>query len=127
MFSGNTNCDGCGIQLIILNSTNFPDDVLLETLKSEAYDFYDDDEYLLHLAEVAELAVQKHIDQNLNELCAENSGDLPSPLLHAMLLMIGNLYENREPIAFASATEIALSYNYLLDLYKNYNNTKHNS
>lgn len=38
-----TNCDGCGTQLIILNSTNFPDTVLLETLKSEAYDFYDDD------------------------------------------------------------------------------------
>lgn len=38
-----TNCDGCGTQLIILNSTNFPDAVLLETLKSEAYDFYDDD------------------------------------------------------------------------------------
>ena len=90
-------------------------------------DFFDDDEYLLHLGEVAELAVQKHIDQNLNELCAKNSGDLPSPLLHAMLLLIGSLYENREPIAFASATELTLSYSYLLDLYKNYNNTKHNS
>ena len=90
-------------------------------------DFFADDEYLLHLAEVAELAVQKHIDNNLSELCAENKGDLPSPLLHAMLLMIGNLYENREPIAFASHSELALSYNYILDLYKNYNNTKMNS
>lgn len=90
-------------------------------------DFFNDDEYLLHLAEVAEKLVQKHIDNNLSELCAENSGDLPSPLLHAMLLMIGNLYENREPIAFASHSELALSYNYILDLYKNYNNTKMNS
>lgn len=90
-------------------------------------DFFDDDEYLLYLGEVAELAVQKHIDRNLSELCADYGGDLPAPLLHAMLLMIGNLYANREPVAFASATELTLSYSYLLDLFKNYNNTKHNS
>ena len=90
-------------------------------------DFHDDDEYLIDLAMVAELAVQKHIDQNLSELCAENGGVLPPPLQHAMLLMVGNQYANRESIAFASNSEIALSYNYILDLYKNYNNTKHNS
>jgi hypothetical protein len=90
-------------------------------------DFYADDEYLIDLALVAETVVQKHIDDNLSELCAENGGELPSPLQHAMLLMIGNLYANREPIAFASNSELALSYSYILDLYKNYNNTKMNS
>ena len=90
-------------------------------------DFHDDDEYLIDLAMVAEKLVQRHIDHNLSELCAENGGILPPPLQHAMLLMVGNQYANREPIAFASNSEIALSYNYILDLYKNYNNTNHNS
>lgn len=90
-------------------------------------EFHQDDEYLVDLSIVAEQVVQKHIDNNLKELCAENNGDLPSPLLHAMLLFIGNMYANRESVAFASSSEIPLSYNYLLDLYKNYNNTKKNS
>lgn len=89
--------------------------------------FHDDDEYLIDLALVAEKLVQRHIDWNLDELCAYHGGELPSPLMHAMLLMIGNLYANREPIAFASNSELPLSYNYILDLYKNYNNTKMNS
>ena len=90
-------------------------------------DFHLDDEYLVDLSIVAEQVVQKHIDNNLDELCANNGGELPSPLLHAMLLLIGNFYANRESVAFASSTEIPLSYSYLLDLYKNYNNTKKNS
>ena len=90
-------------------------------------DFHLDDEYLVDLSIVAEQVVQKHIDNNLDELCAENDGELPSPLMHAMLLLIGNFYANRESVAFASSSEIPLSYSYLLDLYKNYNNTKKNS
>ena len=90
-------------------------------------DFHLDDEYLVDLSIVAEQVVQKHIDNNLDELCAENDGELPSPLMHAMLLVIGNFYANRESVAFASSSEIPLSYSYLLDLYKNYNNTKKNS
>lgn len=88
--------------------------------------YHDDDEYLIDLALVAEKIVQKHIDNNLSELC-DDRGELPLPLRHAMLLMIGQLYANREPIAFASNSELPLSYNYILDLYKNYNNTKMNS
>lgn len=90
-------------------------------------DFNQDDEYLVDLSVVATQVVQKHIDNNLDELCADNNGELPSPLMHAMLLFIGNMYNNRESVAFASSSEIPLSYTYLLDLYKNYNNTKKNS
>nr|DAW52113.1 MAG TPA: head-tail connector protein [Caudoviricetes sp.] len=32
-----------------------------------------------------------------------SEGALPASLLHAVLLMIGNLYNNRESVAFASA------------------------
>ncbi len=83
-------------------------------------DFTMDDEYLVDLAVVAEKVVEKHIDSNLEIIAADNCGELPSPLIHAMLLFIGNMYANRESVAFAGAQEIPLGYNYLLDLYKDY-------
>ena len=85
-------------------------------------DFNDDNEYLLALEEVAEKAVQKHINQKLSLLAEENGGELPSPLLHAIKLFVGNLYLSRESISYSSVVEVPMSYNYLLDLYKNYNN-----
>ena len=87
-------------------------------------DFTEDDEYLVDLANVVEFVVAKHIDDNLEELAKSNGGELPPPLLHAMLLLLGNYYANRESVAFAGSSEIPLSYSYLLDLYKNYSNKK---
>ena len=82
--------------------------------------FHDDDEYLVDLAKVAENAVQKHIDTELSEL-EDEDGQLPMPLVQAMLLMVGTFYAKRESIAFASSTEVPLAYDYFLSLYKNYN------
>lgn len=81
--------------------------------------YKDDDEYLLYLASVSELVVEKHIDCNLVELC-DDRGDLPSPLLHAMLLFIGDMYNNRESVSYSSPHEVPFSYEYLLSLYKDY-------
>lgn len=83
--------------------------------------FQEDDDYLISLAEVAEKVIEKHIDRNLSEI-VEVDGELPSPLLHAMLLFIGNMYQSRESISFSNAIELPLSYSYLLSLYKNYSN-----
>lgn len=83
-------------------------------------DYYkDDDDYLIYLADVAEKTVEKHIDNNLSDL-ANSRGDIPSPLLHAMLLFIGDMYANRESISYSSVTEVPFSYDYLLTLYKRY-------
>lgn len=87
---------------------NFPEDVTEE------------DDYLKSLIEVAELAVEKHIGSSLSDIANEEGGALPSPLLHGMLLLIGNLYANRESISFSSVHELPLSYDYLLGLYRNY-------
>lgn len=84
-------------------------------------DYTDDDKYIADLAEVAEKAVERHIDISLNIVAEKNGGKIPPALLHAMLLFVGNLYANRESVAFASSTEIPLTYSYLLDLYKCYN------
>lgn len=83
-------------------------------------EFHDDDEYLCDLAKVAENAIQRHIDMKLSDL-EDDEGNLPMPLMQAMLLMIGTFYAKRESIAFAATTEVPLAYEYLLSLYKNYN------
>lgn len=82
--------------------------------------FTDDDEYLVSLEDVAEKVVEKHIDLSLSDLANANGGELPSPLLQAILLLIGNMYLQRESISYSSISEVPQSYNYLLDLYKDY-------
>ncbi len=86
-------------------------------------DFKEDDAYIEQLINVAGDAVSKHLDIALDEL--EAGGKIPPAIAQAMLLMIGNLYANRESISFGAATEIPLSYRYLIGLYKNYNNTNY--
>ena len=84
-------------------------------------DYYkDDDNYLVYLYEVAEKVVEKHTDTSLKQIAEENGGELPPPILHAMLLFIGDMYKSRESISFGSATSIPVSYDYILSLYKNY-------
>lgn len=82
-----------------------------------------DDEYILSLMCVAEDAVAKHIDNKLQNL-EDADGNLPSALLHAIMLLVANFYANRESVAFASSSEIPTSYNYLLDLFKDYSSKK---
>lgn len=81
--------------------------------------FHDDDEYLGHLILVAEKVVEKHIDCDFSVLVGAD-GMIPSPLLHAILLFIGNMYQSRESVSFTSAVELPLSFRYLLDLYQDY-------
>lgn len=82
-------------------------------------DFQDDDNYIMSLTEVAERVVEKDIDTRLSDL-EDEDGDIPSPLKQAMLLLIGNFYANRESVAYTNMVEVPKSYQYLIDLYKNY-------
>lgn len=82
--------------------------------------FTEDDEYILGLIEAAESAVEVHVNESLEEIASKNEGCLPTPLLHASLLMIGNLYQNRE-IVGAKTAQLPFNYRYLIDLYRNYN------
>ena len=84
-------------------------------------DFTEDDEYILSLIEVAESAVRVHINEDFASIAEKNGGCLPPPILQAALLMIGNMYQNREPIGTKNQ-ELPFNYQYLIDLYRNYNN-----
>ena len=81
-------------------------------------EFTADDLYILDLITVAEDSVSKHLDIALDEL--EVGGSLPPAVIHAMLLMIGNFYANREPVVFGSVAKLPYSYEYLIGLYKHY-------
>ena len=86
--------------------------------------FHDDDSYLEALGDVVEEVTEKHIDVSFNNLTADNNGKISIPLQQAMLLLLGTYYSNRENVAFASSSEIPLSYSYLLSLYQNYGGNK---
>ena len=84
----------------------------------------EDDLYISDLITVAEDVVRR--DLNINSLCeiADENGMLPAGVIQAMLLLIGTMYNNRESISYAIPHIIPHAYNYLLDLYRNYTNTK---
>ena len=86
-------------------------------------DFCEDDCYLISLGEVAERVVEKHIDVKLSDVVDEE-GQLETPLLQAMLLFVGDLYANRESVAYTSVNDIPFSYDYILSLYKDYSSGK---
>lgn len=85
-------------------------------------DHNDDDLYLADLITVAEDAVRRDLNlYSLKEI--ENcSGMLPSAVTQAMLLLIGTLYANRESTTYGNPHPVPHSYEYLLDLCRNYIN-----
>lgn len=83
-------------------------------------DFTLDDAYLTNLGDVVETVVERHIDDSFVYLASVNGGKLPTPLIQAMLLLLGSYYANREHIAFNANYEVGNSYTFLIDLYRNY-------
>ena len=84
-------------------------------------DFTDDDEYINGLIDVAEAAVRVHCNEDFDKLAEMNGGCIPAPIIQAMLLMIGNMYQNREPLGTRNQP-LPFNYQYLIDLYRNYLN-----
>ena len=79
-----------------------------------------EDTYLTHLYNVAEKVVERHIDFILEDY-EDEDGNIPTPLQHAMLLYIGDLYQSREGNAYGvTVTQIPFAYEYLLSLYRDY-------
>ena len=63
--------------------------------------FKDDDLYILGLIDVAEDAVARNLNLKLDELAVDGEFTPPA-VIHAILLLIGNLYANREPVSYSS-------------------------
>lgn len=80
--------------------------------------FNQDDEYILALIDVAEDAVAININVQLDSITV--GGELPPAVKAAILLLVGNLYANREPVAYTSVNNVPYTFDYLISLYKNY-------
>lgn len=97
----------------------------LETVKKHLNiepQFEEDDLYLIALIDVAQAAVEKYLDIPLADMCKNDI--LPSPIKHAILLLVGTFYAQRESISSASMQPVPNAFELLCDLYRNYNYTK---
>ena len=97
----------------------------LELIKNHLnlQNFSDDDKYLQHLGSAVEFVVERDIDKKLSKIAEENGGEFPPSLIHAMLLLLGSYYANRENISYASCVEVPKTYAYICDLYRCYGKT----
>ena len=82
-------------------------------------DHTDDD---IYLADLITDAVRRDLNLYSLKTIEDCTGMLPPAVIQAMLLLIGTLYANRESVAFGAPHTVPHSYEYLLDLYRNYIN-----
>lgn len=64
-----------------------------------ADDFADDDVYLEHLLEAAEQSVVTSTNRSIDELTADNAGELPAALQQAVMMLAAHWYNQRESVA----------------------------
>lgn len=71
-------------------------------------DHSEDDDYIFELELVAQDYIANYLQRPLSELTVEQDGaTVTAPAVrHAIRLLVGQWYANREPVAFASASEV---------------------
>lgn len=84
--------------------------------------YTNDDEYLELIEDGATKAVEKTINVDFDEIIAAE-GKLPSAIIFACLLIIGDMYANRETTAFASVNKLP-TLRYLCANYTDYQTVK---
>ena len=82
-------------------------------------DYTEDDEYILGLIGAAKGAVEMALNASLDRLAEENGGEVPMAIIKAILLMVGNWYQNRE-ITGSKVAALPYNFEYLINLYKHY-------
>ena len=80
--------------------------------------FKDDDSYINSLILVAEDAIEKNTDIALNEQL--EGCKLPPSVIHSILLLVGNLYANREATTYSCISDVPYSFKYLVNLNRNF-------
>lgn len=86
-------------------------------------DYTQDDNYIDHLIAACESAVAKRINVKSLGCLMTDQGYLPDDVTHAVLLLIGNLYANREPVSYGTAVKIPYTLDFLFDINCNYKTT----
>lgn len=94
--------------------------VTVEDIKKHLYiDFEADDYIIADYIDAAQEIIEKYLNVKLDDLVVDEQ--LPYPILQAIKIMTGNLYNNRESVAFNSVPyRVPFSFEYLIQPYKNY-------
>lgn len=71
-----------------------------------ADEFADDDQYLQHLLDTAEAYVCASTNRSIDELLAMGNGRLPAMIFHAIMLIGGHWYNQREAVSNAQMVEV---------------------
>lgn len=82
----------------------------INTLKRHlmADDFTQDDEYITALGEAAEMHIERIIGRQLADIYNEHGNTMPADLEHAVRLLVGHWYNQREAVASATMNEVPL-------------------
>lgn len=83
-----------------------------------ADDFADDDVYLEHLIETAEVSVINATNRTEQELTAGNGGKFPTPLQHAIMMLAAHWYNQRESVSGVQMYEVPDSLQALVKPYR---------
>jgi uncharacterized phage protein (predicted DNA packaging) len=94
--------------------------ITVEDVKRHLYiDFEADDKIIADYIDAAQEIIEKYLNVKLCDLMVNER--LPFPVLQAIKIMVGNLYNNREGVSFnAIPYKIPFSFEYLLQPYKSY-------
>lgn len=94
--------------------------VSLELFKKHvrADDFADDDVYLSHLLDTAEVAVITATNRTAAELVDNNAGEFPKPLQHAVMMLAAHWYNQRESVSTAQMHQVPDSLQALIKPYR---------
>lgn len=98
--------------------TCIPLELAKKHLNLEEY-YTEDDEYILGLVAAAKGAVEMALNASLDKIAEENGGEVPMAIVQAILLMVGNFYQNRE-ITGSKVTALPYNFEYLINLYRHY-------
>ncbi len=94
--------------------------ITVEDVKRHLYiDFEADDKIIADYIDASQEIIEKYLNVKLCDLMVDER--LPYPIIQAIKIMVGNLYNNREGVSFnAVPYKVPFSFEYLLQPYKNY-------
>lgn len=81
-------------------------DLVLFKKHVRADDFAEDDEYLQHLLDAAEISVITATNRTEKELIDGNAGKFPVPLIQAVMMLAAHWYNQRESVSTAQMYQV---------------------
>ncbi|WP_025839154.1 head-tail connector protein [Porphyromonas cangingivalis] len=98
--------------------------VNIELLKKHVRsdEFSEDDDYLQHLLDVAEVHVLTSVNRTLAELTKIGGGKVPLEIRQAILLLAGHWYNQREAVSTTEMREVPYTLQALIKPYRKLSN-----